>query len=315
MSENSRSVPSATSVLAESVRRYRRGFPGVARAFLPVFAVFAIGQIGLALWGEADTFGGLLARAGVLAGVGILEIVSQLLATGGVIASSEDLPRASARSIYRRGARVFWPTAWVAILAALAFSVAPVVARLVSPYLIRLSGTVSMWFFGGSYDVAVTVALGAVAGLAIVVAILTLVLLEKLVFALVLVSTGVSRGLRALEMSAGLSEGRSWLVGSRLAAGFAATALVLAPFVMVLAATAAPNIAISASPWAWSLFAAGYLLAAIPFCAIFLGHLTEVLRDTAAEKATARESRPWVRWLVWAGAAAWAVIILRGLIG
>lgn len=315
MSELSRSVPSATSALAESVRLYRRGFPGIARAFLPVFAVFAIGQIGLSLWGEAETFGGLLARAAILAGIGILELLGQLLATGGVIASVADLPRASVASVYRRGARVFWPTLWVGMLAALALSVVPAAARLLSPLVIRLAGTVSLWVFGGSYDEAVTTALFAVSGLAICAAIATLALVGRLVFALPIVSAGHARGLAALEMSAGLSERRSWKVGSRLAAGFAAVALVLTPFAMVLQATSPSGSAIDAPLWAWSLFAAGYLLVAVPFAAIFLAHLSAALGDTAPERASIRERRPWVRWLVGIGAGVWAAIILSGLFG
>ncbi len=311
MSDLSRSIPSTVSLLAESVRRYRAGFPGVARAFLPVFAVFAVGQIGLALWGEATTFGGLVARALFLAAVGVIEVVMQFLATAGIAAAGTELPHASGGSLYRRGARVFWPTLWATALVAAALSVIPALAILVAPYVVDLAGIFAPTFLDGSIASAVTLALVAVGALGILALLASAVLLARLVFVLPVVAQGHARGLASLEASAGLSERRAWKVGGRLAAGLAAVVAALVPFALIVIATARGVGSSSGASWAWALFAAAYLLVAVPFAIIFLTHLTETLRDTAPERALARAPRPWVRWFVWLGLAVWAVFLIR----
>ncbi len=311
-SELSRGVPTATSVLAESVRRYRAGFSGVARAFLPVFAVFAVGQIGLALAGDPSDFGGYVTRALALAGVGVVELVLQCLAMGGLAASRDDLPKVSVASIYAAGAKVFWPTLWVASLVALALSVVPVTALLVTPHVTAAVSFATSAVFGRSIETVVSTALAVVAVAVIAAVAASAALFGKLVFAFPIATSGGARGLASLERSAGLSEGRGWIVGSRLAAGFAALAALAAPFAILVAASVGPNG--SAAPWAWGIFVAGYLLAGLPLLVIFLVELSRVLADTAAERALARERRPWVRGFVWAGLAAWGILVLSGLI-
>lgn len=312
MGDLSRSVPPASRLLAGSVRAYRAGFPGVARAFLPVFAVFALGQVGLALWGEASTFGGLIARALALAGVGVVEIVFQAIAMFGLMASTHDLPSVSTLEIYRRGARLFWPSLWVAALLGCALSVVPAAALLVSPAVVRLAAVAAATVFG-TLASAVTAAFSAAAVFGFVAAAATFVVLARVIFAAPLVATGVARGRAALEASAGLSDGRAWTVAARLAAGAAATVAVVVPFVLLLVATARPGSASIGSPWAWGLFAAAYLLVAVPFALVFISNLLASLRDTAAERAAARGPRLWVRVAVWVGAAVWAFTAARAV--
>jgi hypothetical protein len=310
MADLSRSVPPASRILAESVAAYRAGFPGVARAFLPVFAIFAAGQVGLAVWGEATTFGGLMARAAALAGLGLLEILAQVIATAGLFASAGDLPRVTVVEIYRRGARAFWPSVWVGALVASILAVLPVAALLVSPVVVKVAASLAGAILGPT-SAAVTATLAALAAFALVVIAAELVVAARLIFALPLATSGVARGLAALETSAGLSDGRAWRVAARLAAGAAATILATAPFALVLSSTAEQGSGSMGSPWAWSLFAAGYLLVSIPFTCIFLVRLLGSLRDTPAERAASSGPRPWVRAAAWVGAAAWATLILK----
>jgi hypothetical protein len=82
---------------------------------------------------------------------------------------------------------------------------------------------------------------------------------------------------------------------------------------MVLIATTGPGSASVGTPWAWTLFGAAYLLVAVPFGAVFLARLAGSLADTEAERAVARARRPWVRAVLWMGAAALAVWVLKGV--
>lgn len=158
--------------------------------------------------------------------------------------------------------------------------------------------------FGDSLSTAISAALYGLSTIGIVAAVAGFVLASRLALALPIVATGAARGVAALEMSAALSDGRAWLVVSRLAAGSAAVLAAVAPFALVLWGSGSP-----AAPWAWVLFAAGYLLVAVPLAVIFLACLAERLRDTAAERAASRGARPWVRWIAWAGALSWALLV------
>lgn len=310
MNDSSRSVPPASRLLAESVLAYRRGFPGVIRAFLPVFAIFAFGQIGLSLWGEAETFPGLIARALALAAIALLEVTAQVLATAGVAASAGDLPQATVRSIYRRGAAVFWPVVWSALLVLAALSAPTILAGLAIPYVIRSVGAVAALAFGASLDGALLAAVAASAAVVIAAAAASLFLVSKFSLAFPLVASGARRGIGALEESAGLSEGRFWSVGAKLSAGIGAVAAALLPFLALLVATSGP-FALSGALWAWSLFAAAYLLVAVPFGAIFLSSLAANLRDSPAERALAGKARPWASWAVRSAVAVWALLALK----
>lgn len=316
MTDLSRSIPSATKLLAESVQAYRRGFPGIARAFLPVYAIFAVGQVGLTVWGTPDSFGGLVARALSLAAIGLLELLAQAVATAGVAASVDELPTASLKKIYRNGAKVFWPALWSTALVAVALSAVPAAALILSPYVVRTAAVVAGLVFGDAFNVALLSAVGALASLAIVAVLATLVLVAKLAFTFSLVTAGRVRGVAALEASAGLSDGRGWAVGARLATGIASVFLAILPFVLVLVATESSTSTglATGSPWAWSLFAGGYLLVAVPFGVIFLARLAASLRDTEAEREVVRKPRPWVRWVVRVGVASWALGLINGLL-
>lgn len=305
MSDLSRSVPSAGSLVAESVRRYREYFPGIARVFLPVFTVFAAGQIGMALWGEPTTFSGYMARAFVLAGIGVLEIVLQAIATGALLSAPREISRLSVAGALRAGAAIFWPLVWVVALVVVALSVVPAAAVFLAPFAVKFLAAVTGAAFGESLTTAISAALYGLSTIGILAAAAGFVLASRLALALPLVASRAARGVAALEMSAALSDGRAWTVVSRLAAGLAATAAAIAPFALVLWGSGSP-----AAPWAWVLFAAGYLLVAVPFALIFLARLAETLRDTVAERVAARGPRPWVRWIAWAGAASWAFLLV-----
>jgi hypothetical protein len=309
---SSHGVPSATHLLAETVREYRRAFPGIARAFLPVFAIFAGGQIGLGFESELQTVSGLVALGLALACVGVVELVAQVIATGGVMAVRADLPTATIPSVYRAGGRAFWPMTWTSILVALALAAAPVVAFLVTPVVVKIAASVVTLASGESVGAAILAAVIAVtlttlAGLA-----LAAVTVLRLAFAVPLAARGRARGLAALERSASLSLGRSWVVAGRLGAGLLAVGLVMAPFVMLLVGTGADfgttlNLG---EPWSWTLLTAAYFLAAVPFGALYLCRLADSLADTEAERAVARVPRRWVRGLVWGGAAALAIAVI-----